>query len=329
MVFENEGGLRIGPTGAQKDLFKMPGKGGKLRNGKRFEIPEYLAGLGLNAYEFPGGRMANFSDNATYAKFRKNSDIHGIAISFHAPYYISLTSENPEIYEKSIERVAHSYAWATYLNAKRIVVHPGTYGSQKKKGGMDKFMSTGHTSHTSHTSPVKKKMSQIITGIQDGIKMASDLYPDLRSQFKNICLCPETMGKHGQMGTLKEIIEICKSVGLQKTRPCIDFGHIFARNLGKKTGSSLYGSVFDKLESELGNHVVQHLHIHYSVIEYTEKGEKKHHGNQNSDWGPSITPLFDLIEERSLTPIIINESPELEPDAVLLMNQWKQRQQRQ
>ncbi len=320
MVFENEGGLRIGPTGANKELFKMPGKGGKLRNGKRFEIPEYLASLGLNAYEFPGGRMANFSDSDMYAKFRKNSEAQNIAISFHAPYYISLTSENPEIYEKSIERVAHSYAWATYLNAKRIVVHPGTYGSLKKKGGMDKFMSEGQT------SPVKKKLTQIISGIQGGIKMAGDLYPDLRSQFKEICLCPETMGKHGQMGTVKEIIEICKTVGLQKTRPCIDFGHIFARNLGKKTGSSLYGPVFDLLESELGHHVVQHLHIHYSVIEYTGKGEKKHHGNQNSDWGPSITPLFDLIEDRSLTPIIINESPLLEPDAVLLMNQWKQRQ---
>ncbi|TFH26070.1 MAG: hypothetical protein E4G98_07445 [Promethearchaeota archaeon] len=185
---------------------------------------------------------------------------------------------------------------------------------------MDKFMAAGQT------PPLKKKISQIITGIQDGIKMASEFYPNLHAKFNQICLCPETMGKHGQIGTVKEIIEICKSVRLQKTRPCIDFGHIFARNLGKKTGSSLYGPVFDILEAELGHQVVEHLHIHYSIIEYTGKGEKKHHDNQNLEWGPSITPLFDLIEERCLTPIIINESPSLEPDAVLLMNQWQQRQ---
>ncbi|MHA1611023.1 MAG: TIM barrel protein, partial [Promethearchaeota archaeon] len=286
MVFENDV-LRIGPTGATKENFKMPGKGGKIRNGKRFELPEYLSGLGLNAYEFPGGRMTNFNDSEAYAKFRKNAKNYDMAISFHAPYYISLTSENPEIYEKSIERVAHSYAWATYLNAKRIVVHPGTYGAQnknkekvgKKQGNLDNFVSSGKT------SPTKSKLSQIISGIQGGIKLAGKIYPDLQSEFKDICLCPETMGKHGQMGTVKEIIEICKSVGLQKTRPCIDFGHIFARNLGKKTGSSLYDPVFDLIEAELGHQVVQHLHIHYSVIEYTGKGEKKHHGNQNSEWG--------------------------------------------
>lgn len=316
MVFENDK-VRIGPTGAQKELFKMPGKGGTLRNGKRFEIPQYFNQLGLNAYEFPGGRMSKFNDSPEYEKFRMNAEKFDVAVSLHAPYYISLTSENPETYERSIERIAHSYAWASYLNAKRIVLHPGSYGGQKpSSSSLDSFMTK------KKSNPSNSRISQIVDGIKQGIDQSQILYPTLASKFKEICLCPETMGKQGQLGTIPEVIEICKSVGLEKTRPCIDFGHLYARNLGKIADPDLYRNTFDLLEKELGHHVVQNLHIHYSIIEFTAKGEKKHHGNRIEEWGPSIDPLFQIIKDNSLTPIIINESPELEPDAVFLMEKW-------
>jgi len=295
--------VRIGPTGAQKELFFMPGRGGKLRKGKRSELPEYFSNLGLNAYEFPAGRMAKFNDSPEYVKFRANAQKYNIAISIHAPYYISLTSVNPEIYQSSIRRVANVYAWAVWLNAKRIVIHPGSYG--KKSDRSSSIL-----------------MTQITEGISEGMEMAEDLFPNLKSQFHDICLCPETMGKHGQLGTVDEVITICKDLGVNRVRPCIDFGHVYARNLGKLKGRRLYESVFEQLEQELGSNITQHLHIHYSKIEFTQKGEKKHHPN-TSTWGPEIDPLFEFIQEQNLTPIIINESPELEPDAVLLMNQWK------
>ena len=72
MLFDNDK-IRIGPTGVKKDLFFMKGRADKLRKGKRFEIPEYLSSMGLNAYEFSAGRMANFSDSPIYEKFRANS----------------------------------------------------------------------------------------------------------------------------------------------------------------------------------------------------------------------------------------------------------------
>ncbi|MCF2139866.1 MAG: TIM barrel protein [Candidatus Lokiarchaeota archaeon] len=320
--FENDI-IRIGPTGVQKELFKIEGKNGKLRNGKRFEIPEYLASLNLNAYEFPGGRMANFKDSPDYEKFRQNAQKFNVAISLHAPYYISLTSEDDIVYEKSIERLAHTYAWATYLNAKRIVLHPGSYGksilSNKKsnKSGLDSFMDTSQSSKID--ANIRNKITKIVDGIRSGIEMAGKIYPDLRSEFQNICLCPETMGKHGQLGTLSEIIEICKSVGLNKARPCVDFGHLYARNLGKLSADQLYSKTINQLESELGSNVVQSLHIHYSIVEFTPKGEKKHHENETRTWGPQVDSLFQFIVDNQLTPIIINESPKLEPDAVWLM----------
>ncbi len=300
MLFDNNE-TRVGPTGVKKDLFLMKGRNDKLRKGKRFEIPEYLSNMGLNAYEFSAGRMTNFSDTPIYEKFRANSKKFNVAISIHAPYYISLTSETPEIYEKSIERLAKTYAWAVWLNAKRIVVHPGTYGKSKIKRNL---------------------IQMIIDGINLAIEFSKDLYPKLKEKFKDICLCPETMGKLGQIGTTEQIIEICNEVGTNKTRPAIDFGHLYTRNIGKIIGKNLYMPVFEKIEQNLGKNIVENLHIHYSKIEYTGKGEKMHHTN-DSNWGPNIEPLFKIIKEQGYKPILINESPELESDAKKLMDLWK------
>ncbi len=303
MPFENDR-VRIGPTGARKELFKMPGRNGKLRYGKKFELPEYLAQLGLSAYEFPGGRLATFSNSPIYEKFCENAQKYDIAISFHAPYYISLTSANQETYERSIERVANSYAWAVWMNAKRIVVHPGSYTKDKSKSELHQM---------------------IVNGIIQGIERANEKYPEYKNHFKEICLCPETMGKLGQLGPTEEVIAICKDIGLEKTRPCVDFGHVYARMRGSLTGKKLYESNFNLIESELGKTIVENLHIHYSRIAYTDRGEKKHVPNSDTDWGPEITPLFELIHENGYHPIIINESPELEPDAVRLVQEWSKK----
>lgn len=48
--------------------------------------------------------------------------------------------------------------------------------------------------------------------------------------FADMTLCPETMGKIGQLGTLDEVLALC-SVDKRIT-PCIDFGHLNARTLG-------------------------------------------------------------------------------------------------
>lgn len=295
--------VRIGPTGAQKSLFKMPGRGNKLRFGKRFELPEYFASLGLSAYEFPAGRMANFSDSPIYKKFRENSTKFNITISLHAPYYISLSSSNSETYEKSIERLAHTFAWATWLNAKRIVLHPGNYGKNRN---------------------TQKVLKMIIDGILLGLDKADEFYPELSAHFKNICLCPETMGKLGQLGPLDEVIYICKSVGLNRTMPCIDFGHIYARNRGKLTGRKLYQTSFELVEQELGKNIVENVHIHYSRIQYSQRGEIKHVPNNDKNWGPEITPLLEIVKENGYRPIIINESPELEPDAQIILKEWNE-----
>ena len=228
-------------------------------------------------------------------------------ISIHAPYYISLTSEKPETVQSSIGRVANVYAWAVWLNAKRIVLHPGTYGSEEKTHG--------------------ELIKMIVDGVKQGIELSYEKYPEMKDQFQQICLCAETMGKFGQLGPTEEVIQICKDLGTDICRPCIDFGHLYARNLGKNQDRAFYEKNLNLVESELGKEVVQNLHIHYSHVEFTENGgEKDHVENTNKTFGPDIHPLFEIIRENSFTPIIINESPELEPDAKILMDLWKSMQ---
>jgi deoxyribonuclease-4 len=304
MVFDNDR-VRIGPPAVQDALFMMPNAAGKLRKGKRFEIPEYLAKMGLYAFEFSAGRMASFTNTPDISKLAENSKKFDVTMSIHAPYYISLTSESPETYETSIVRLANVYEWAVWLNAKRIVLHPGTY----VKG----------------QSPEKLK-KMIIEGITRGLALADEKYPDHKSDFRNVCLCAETMGKQGQLGPTEEILEICQAVGTDRCRPCIDFGHLYARNTGKHDGRKFYLKELEAVENGLGKSVLQHLHIHYSHIEFTPKGEKDHVPNTNKKFGPAIEPLFELILENKWTPIIINESPDLEPDAKLLMDLFQKMQ---
>ena len=119
---------------------------------------------------------------------------------------------------------------------------------------------------------------------------------------RNVKLGLETTGKSGAFGTLDEIVEICKSV--HGCVPCIDFAHIYARQGGKID----YGKVFDALEPLK----LQHVHAHFSGIEYTAKGERNHVPIGK----PAFKPLAQEILKRKLSITLICESPLLELDAL-------------
>jgi deoxyribonuclease-4 len=112
----------------------------------------------------------------------------------------------------------------------------------------------------------------------------------------------ETTGKSGAFGTLDEIVGICKSV--HGCVPCVDFAHIYARNAGKID----YGHVLDALKPLK----LDHLHSHFSGIEYTQKGEKNHAPVGK----PPFKPLAQEILKRKIDITLVCESPLLEMDAL-------------
>ena len=134
----------------------------------------------------------------------------------------------------------------------------------------------------------------------------------------------ETMGKINQLGTLDEVIELCK------TAPCfypvVDFGHLNSRDGGKVfEDADSYRRVFDKIATELGDEIARHLHCHFSMIEYTSAGEKRHMTfADGGEFGPHFEPLAEAIVRESLSPRIICESAgTMAEDALIMKNMWR------
>ena len=117
----------------------------------------------------------------------------------------------------------------------------------------------------------------------------------------------ETMGKKNQLGTLEEVIELCRVC--PKYHPVVDFGHLNARNIGSYfPDCDSYRAVFDKIGSSLGDEYVHNLHCHFSKIEFTGAGEKRHLTFDDTVYGPDFEPLAEAIIREGVAPRIICES---------------------
>lgn len=293
--------VRIGPPAINEEIFFIERNGRKVR-GKREDIPKYLADMELNLYEYNAGRGFKFKNKEDLAQFRENCRKFDIKVSVHGPYYISLCSDSEATLNRSIERIGELYQGANWVGAVRAVFHPGGYGKTRTK---------------------EECLALVIDSIKKGIEIAQEKHGKEFEEFKKIALCPETAGKRGSLGTLDEIITICREVGTNVCLPTIDFGHIYGHELGAISKKEDYLKIFDTIEKELGKEIAENLHIHYSKVEYTKAGEKEHHPNNSKQWGPDYKPLLEIIHECGFKPTIINESPELETDAKLLMEFYK------
>ncbi|MBL7117846.1 MAG: TIM barrel protein [Candidatus Syntrophoarchaeum sp.] len=120
---------------------------------------------------------------------------------------------------------------------------------------------------------------------------------------RSVKLGLETTGKSGAFGTLDEIVAVCKKV--RRCIPVIDFAHIYARQVGKID----YGKVLDAVKPLR----LKHLHTHFSNVEYTAKGERRHLVLDDS---PPFEPLAKEIMRRKQNITIICESPILELDSL-------------
>ena len=92
--------IRFGPAG-NSDSFKAMGYK------KTIQVPEYVEKMGLNAYEYQCGRGVRISEEAA-RELGEEAARRGIALSLHAPYYISLSSLEEEKREGSVDYILQS-----------------------------------------------------------------------------------------------------------------------------------------------------------------------------------------------------------------------------
>lgn len=137
--------------------------------------------------------------------------------------------------------------------------------------------------------------------------------------FEDMTLCPETMGKVGQLGTLDEVLALC---GVDsRITPCIDFGHLNARTLGGIQTKADYAAILDRMAEVLGDDRARQFHVHFSRIEYSAGGEKRHWTFADTQFGPEPQPLMELLAQRQLTPVVICESAGTQAEDAQTMQQ--------
>ena len=140
----------------------------------------------------------------------------------------------------------------------------------------------------------------------------------LDGRYEHIRLGIETMGKLNQLGTLDEVLEQCRVS--PRFVPVVDFGHLNCREAGGAfPDADSYRRVFDRIANACGDHVAKSLHCHFSKIEYTEAGEKKHLTFEDSVFGPRFEPLAEAIIQEGVAPRIICESDETQAEDALWM----------
>ena len=130
----------------------------------------------------------------------------------------------------------------------------------------------------------------------------------------------ETMGKKNQLGTLDEVLELCRIDSA--LAPVVDFGHLNARDCGVFKSSDDFLRVFQRIEHALGADVANNLHCHFSKIEWTDKGEKKHLTFLDSVFGPDYEPFVQAIINGGYTPTVICESAGTQSDDALKMKRY-------
>ena len=253
------------------------------------DAPAWLSGIGLDAYEYEAGNGLS-ATAGTLRAIGEAARVNNIKMSYHTPYFISLSGVVTETRLKSIGYIRESIDAARLLGAGTIVVHCGSCAKISRDEAMRLAADT--LIRVLHEVPTH--------GIKIGI---------------------ETMGKKNQLGTLDEVLELCRIDPVFV--PVVDFGHLNARDCGGVfNNADDFLSVFSKIERTMGADVAGELHCHFSKIEWTDKGEKKHLTFADTVYGPDYRPFVEAIRIGGYSPTVICESAGTQSDDALLMKKY-------
>lgn len=256
------------------------------------EAADWLSENGLDAYEYQGGNGIHGSREA-FMRIGESMRRNGIAVSLHAPYFISLSSVEAEKRDKSIEYIEQSVDAAGALGAHTIVIHCG--------------------------SCAKISREEATALSKDTLIRAADRLSDKLEEY-GVRLGIETMGKINQLGTLEEVLDIC-SVD-RRLRPVVDFGHLNARGGGVFFRADDFRRVFDRIGEKLGEDEAKTLHCHFSKIEFTAGGEKRHLTFADTLYGPDFEPFVETVVRCGLAPTVICESDGTMADDAITMKRY-------
>jgi deoxyribonuclease-4 len=250
------------------------------------DMPSWLREKGLNAYEYQCGRGVKIGEEMAVKLGHKAAE-NDISLSLHAPYYINLATEESEGQKKSMQYLLDSVKAAQWMGAEVVVFHPGS----------------GKGIRSEAIGRAKGLLEKITASIKE-------------KGIKGISLAPETMGKKSLLGSLDEVLDFCAID--EMIIPAIDFGHLHAIDGGALNSFEDFSAVLDKIEDKLKDRGIGRLHMHFSPIEFTAAGEKRHRKTSDISFGPDFALLAPLLLERSIEFTLICESDGVQAEDALV-----------
>ena len=269
---------RFGPAGVPP-FFRVLGA-------KLPDVPTLLRHEGLDAFEYQAVRWGQKPQmkQRDAESLGREAERNDVLLSLHGSYFVNLAGSDAVV-EASKRRLIACATAAQWMRAYVVVFHLGYYG---KIGKSNAF----------------KKCAE---ALDDVIKTLESL------GIRGVKLGPETMGKHVQLGSLEEVLTLCEEV--ERVQLVIDWGHLHARGAGRFGKVEDFRAVVEEIERRLGTEAARNMHCHFTKIEFTQRGERRHHVLEETEYGPDFEKLAEVIAEFKLRPVIICETPLLDVDA--------------
>ncbi len=269
---------RFGPAGVPPPF--------RILRAKLSDVPGLLREEGLDAFEYQASRWGATPQikQEDAEKLGLEAKKNDVKLSVHGSYFINLSGKD-DIVEASKQRLIAGATAAQWMGAYVVVFHLGFYGRFEKS-----------------------------FAFKNCVTALKDVSQTLKSLGIKVKLGPETMGRKFQVGSLDEILTICQEV--EGTQLVIDWGHLHARNQGAFKKIEDFRSAVEKVEYQLGTEAIKNMHCHFSKIEFSSQGEKRHRTLEEKRYGPDFALLAQVIADFNLYPTLICETPLLDIDAV-------------
>ena len=248
-------------------------------------IPEYLHRLGLKAYEPPINEDDVGIASDDLRLLATEAQRFGIILGVHAPVKIHLASLHPLVVSKSIEKIKQALHIALILKAHIAVIHLGWYVGDR---------------------------AESIRRVIENLKQLEDYV-----KSEGVWLGIETAGRKTEIGTLTEVINVCRSI--ERAKPVIDWAHLYARSGGRfiKDVEDVI-RVVDIVKKELDKKDKKALHplwTHYTKAVLDKDGEIQHAPLSDPNAGPDPRVVIKGLKEAGINSVVISELPKCEEDA--------------
>ena len=251
---------------------------------------EYVRKIGLDAMELEFVHSVFLKEEKAKAagKAARENDIF---LTAHAPYYVNLNAAEKEKIEASKKRIVDSARALSFAGGYSCTFHPGYY--------------------------LKEDPNIVFNRMREQFK---DIIRILDNEgIDNVWIRPETTGKGTQFGNFAELLRLSEE--FERIMPCIDFAHLHARSNGEYNTKKEFEKILQLVEKHLGKRGLENMHVHFSGIEYSEKGERNHLVLKDSDF--NYKDWINVVRDFKVNGVFISESPNIEDDALLIKKMYE------